>query len=56
MGNTNSMINVMFEDIKSLLKSIEKKLDEKSAVKETPPALEPTMPKPESKSDTIKPE
>ena len=53
MGNNNSMVSVMFEEIKSLLKSIEKKLDEKAIVKEVPPVSETiTEPKP----DMIKPE
>lgn len=57
MGNNNSMVSVMFEEIKSLLKSIEKKLDEKAIVKEIPPVSETiTEPKPESKPDVIKPE
>jgi hypothetical protein len=57
MGNNNSMVIVMFEEIKGLLKSIEKKLDEKAIVKEIPPVSETiTEPKPESKPDMIKPE
>ena len=57
MGNNNSMVSIMFEEIKSLLKSIEKKLDEKAIVKEVPPVSETiTEPKPESKPDMIKPE
>jgi hypothetical protein len=57
MGNNNSMVGVMFEEIKSLLKSIEKKLDEKTVVKEIPLASETiTEPKPESKPDVIMPE
>jgi hypothetical protein len=57
MGNNNSMVSVMFEEIKCLLKSIEKKLDEKAVVKEIPPVSETiTEPKPESKSEMIKPE
>ncbi|MBL7967494.1 MAG: hypothetical protein JNK09_10880 [Prolixibacteraceae bacterium] len=57
MGNNNSMVSVMFEEIKSLLKSIEKKLDKKAVVKEIPPVSETiTEPIPESKSEVIKPE
>lgn len=53
MGNNNSMVSVMFEEIKSLLKSIEKKLDKKAVVKEIPPVSETVT---ESKPDMIKPE
>lgn len=53
MGNNNSMVSVMFEEIKSLLKSIEKKLDEKAIVKEVPPVSETVT---EPKPDMIKPE
>ena len=57
MGNNNSMVGVMFEEIKSLLRSIEKKLDEKAVVKETPTVSETIKePKPESNPDVIKPE
>jgi len=57
MGNNNSMVGVMFEEIKSLLRSIEIKLDEKAVVKEITPVSETiTEPKPESKSEMIKPE
>jgi hypothetical protein len=53
MGNNNSIVIVMFEEIKGLLKSIEKKLDEKAVVKEIPPVSETiTEPKP----DMIKPD
>jgi hypothetical protein len=51
------MVIVMFEEIKGLLKSIEKKLDEKAVVKEIHSVSETiTEPKPESKPDMIKPE
>ena len=57
MGNNNSMVGVMFEEIKSLLRSIEIKLDEKAVVKEITPVSETiTEPKPESKSEMIKPD
>jgi len=57
MGNNNSMVSVMFEEIKSLLRSIEQKLDKKAVVKEIPPAQETiTESKPEPKPDVIKPE
>lgn len=57
MGNNNSMVGVMFEEIKSLLRSIEKKLDEKAVMKEIPPISETTTePKPEPKPDVIKPD
>lgn len=49
------MVSVMFEEIKSLLVSIEKKLDEKAVVKKKPSVSE-TKPEPESKPDMIKPE
>lgn len=57
MGNTNSMISLMFEEIKGLLASIDKKLNESVTVKESPsPPETTTEPKPEIKTDTIKPE
>ena len=36
MGNTNSMISLMFEEIKVLLVSIDKKLNERATIKEIP--------------------
>ncbi|MDP2338812.1 MAG: hypothetical protein Q8N05_20660 [Bacteroidota bacterium] len=57
MGNTNSMVSLMFEEIKGLLVSIQKKIDEGAAVNESPsPPETTTEPKPEIKTDTIKPE
>lgn len=57
MGNTNSMISVMFEEIKGLLVSIDKKLNERATTKENPSHLgTDTEPKPEVKPNTVKPE
>lgn len=57
MGNTNSMITVMFEEIKGLLASMDKKLNERITLNENPSHLETgTEPKPDVKPDTVKPE
>ena len=57
MGINNSTISVMFEEIKGLLSSLLKKLDEKLIVKENPASSElTTEPKPEAKTNMIKPE
>lgn len=53
----NSTISVMFEEIKGLLLSLHKRLDEKVTVKENlSPPQHITEPKPETRTDTIKPE
>ncbi len=57
MGNTNSMISLMFEEIKVLLVSIDKKLNERAILKENPSHLETeTEPKSDVKPNTVKPE
>lgn len=57
MGNNNSMVSVMFEEIKGLLTSIEKKLNERAPVKESlSPQETMTEPKSEAKINTVKPE
>ena len=57
MGNTNSMISLMFEEIKGLLASIDKKLNERATIKENPFHQETdTEPKPDVKPNTVKPE
>lgn len=57
MGNNISMISLMFEEIKGLLASIDKKLNEKTIVKESLSASEAeTEPKSEIKPNTVKPE
>ena len=57
MGNTNSMISVMFEEIKSLLTSIDKTLNEKEKVKESLSASEAAIEqKSDAKTNTPKPE
>jgi hypothetical protein len=57
MGNNNSMVSVMFEEIKGMLASIEKKLNERVSVKENLPSQGPvTEPKPDVKTNTVKPE
>jgi murein L,D-transpeptidase YafK len=40
MGNNNSMVSLMFEEIKGLLTSIDKKLNERVTVKENPSLAE----------------
>jgi hypothetical protein len=55
MGNNNSMVSVMFEEIKGLLASIEKKLDKRTVLQESFSSPE-TMTEPKTKTDTIKPE
>lgn len=57
MGNTNSMISLMFEEIKGLLASMDKKLNERATIKENPSHLETeTEPNPDVKPNTVKPE
>lgn len=57
MGNNNSMVSLMFEEIKGMLASIDKKLNERVSVKENLPSQGTvTEPKPEAKINTIKPE
>lgn len=57
MGNTNSMISLMFEEIKGLLASIDKKLNERASLKENPSHLEAeTEPKSDVKPNTVTPE
>lgn len=57
MGNNNSMVSLMFEEIKGMLASIDKKLNERVSVKENLPSHEPvTEPKPDVKTNTVKPE
>ncbi len=57
MGNTNSMISLMFEEIKGFLASIDKKLNERATIKENPSHQETdTEPKPDVKPNTVKPE
>ena len=57
MGNINSMVSVMFEEIKGLLTSIDKKLNERVTVKENPSAVETkTEQKNEARTNTVKPE
>jgi hypothetical protein len=56
MGNNNSMIILMFEEIKGLLVSIDKKLIESDVVKERLSAQESTTrPKSEDKINTVSP-
>jgi hypothetical protein len=57
MGNNNSMVSVMFEEIKDLLTSIDKKLNERVTVKENPsPAETKTESKTGDKTNAVKPE
>lgn len=57
MRNNNSMVGVMFEEIKGLLTSIDKKLNERVTVKENPSAVETkTEQKTEARTNTVKPE
>jgi hypothetical protein len=57
MGNTNSMISLMFEEIKGLLASIDRKLNERAAIKENSSHLTTdTELKPDVKPNTVKPE
>lgn len=57
MGNTNSMISLMFEEIKTLVASIDKKLNERVAVKESLSPSETTRePKSDAKTYTVKTE
>ena len=51
------MISVMFEEIKGLLVSIDKKLNERATIKENPSHQETdTEPKPDVKPNTVRPE
>lgn len=57
MGNNNSMVSLMFEEIKGLLISIDMKLNERETVKENPsPAETKTESKTDDKTNTVKPE
>lgn len=58
MGNTNSMISVMFEEIKGLLASIDKKLEERTPVVKDAPSIQKKTeePKPGVKTKKIGPE
>ena len=57
MGNNNSIISVMFEEIKGLLITIDKKLIERVTAKENPSSSETaTEPKSDVKTNTVKPE
>ena len=57
MGVNNSIISVMFEEIKGLLTSIDKKLNERVSVKENHSYPETaTEPKSDVKTNTVKPE
>jgi len=57
MGNNNSIISVMFEEIKGLLISIDKKLNERMSVKENSSSQGTvTETKPDVKTNTVKPE
>jgi len=57
MGNNNSIISVMFEEIKGSLASIDKKLNERLSAKENPSSPGTiTEPKSDSKTNTVKPE
>jgi len=57
MGNNNSMVSLMFEEIKGLLTSIDKKLNERVTVKENPsPAETTTESKTDDQTNTVKPE
>ena len=57
MGNNNSIISVMFEEIKGLLTSIDKKLNERLSIKENHSSPETTTePKSDVKINTVMPE
>lgn len=57
MGNNISIISVMFEEIKGLLITIDKKLIDRVSVKENPSSSETaTEPKSDVKTNTVKPE
>lgn len=57
MGNNNSIISVMFEEIKGLLISIDKKLNERMSVKENSSSQGTvTEPKSDVKTNAVKPE
>jgi len=57
MGNTNPMISMMFEEIKTLVASIDKKLGERAPVKENPSIQENSEePNPKDKTKMIKQE
>ena len=57
MGNNNSIISVMFEEIKGMLASIDKKLNERGSVKENHSSLgTATEPKSDVKINTVMPE
>ena len=57
MGNNNPMISMMFEEIKTLVASIDKKLGKRAPVKENPSIRENSEePNPEDKTKMIKPE
>ena len=57
MGNNNSIISVMFEEIKGLLISIDKKLTERMSVKENSSSQGTvTEPKSDVKTNMVKPE
>lgn len=57
MGNNNPMISLMFEEIKTLVASIDKKLEERAPEKENPSIQENSEePNPEDKTKMIKPE
>ena len=57
MGNNNPMISMMFEEIKTLIASIDKKLEGKARVKENPSIQENSEEtNPEDKTKMIKPE
>ncbi|MFA5329847.1 MAG: hypothetical protein WC384_18770 [Prolixibacteraceae bacterium] len=57
MGNNNPMISMMFEEIKTLIASIDKKLEERAPVKENPSIRENSEePNPEDQTKMIKPE
>jgi hypothetical protein len=55
MGNNNSMVSVMFEEIKGLLTSIDKRLDERTVLQESFSSPE-TKTEPKAKTDTVKSE
>lgn len=54
MANNISMITLMFEEIKSMLTSIEKKLDTRSGLKKSPSSFDTAVSKPEVKIDASK--
>ncbi len=56
MRNNTSMISMMFEEIKNLLKSIENRLGEKTILQQDPPAPAVAEPKSGARTSTINPD